>query len=56
MAADEDTQDAVRRILKERPPEELPSGAESRLQQRLDEEEPPARPVARTAGVRKKKR
>jgi hypothetical protein len=32
------TQDEVRRILKERPPEDLPSGSEARLRQRLDEE------------------
>jgi hypothetical protein len=54
MAADEDTQDAVRRILKERPPEDLPSGAEARLRHRLDKE-PPARPKTRPAAVRKKK-
>jgi hypothetical protein len=45
MAADDRaheraTQDAVRRILKERPPEDLPSGSEDRLRQRLDEERP----------------
>ena len=38
MAADDETQDAVRRVLKERPPEDLPSGSEARLRQRLDEE------------------
>jgi hypothetical protein len=38
MAADDETKDAVRRILKKRPPEDLPSGAEARLRQRLDEE------------------
>jgi hypothetical protein len=43
MAADDRareraTQDAVRRILKERPPEDLPSGSAERLHQRLDEE------------------
>jgi len=38
MAADEDTEDAVRRILKERAPEDLPSGAEARLRRRLDKE------------------
>ena len=54
MAADEDTQDAVRRILKERPPEDLPSGAEARLRQRLDKE-PPALQKKRTTGLRKKK-
>jgi hypothetical protein len=58
MAADDRareraTQDAVRRILKERPPEDLPSGSVERLHQRLDEELParalarPARTVAR---------
>lgn len=52
MAADDRareraTQDAVRRILKERPPEDLPSGAAERLRQRLDEERH-ARTVART--------
>lgn len=51
MAADDRareraTQDAVRRILKERPPEDLPSGSEARLRQRLDEERP-ARRVTR---------
>jgi hypothetical protein len=38
MAADDETQDAVRRILKKRPPEDLPSGADARLRQRLDVE------------------
>ena len=53
MAADEDTEDAVRRILKERPPEDLPSGAEARLRQRLNAERPaktverPAKPKAK---------
>jgi hypothetical protein len=51
MAADDRarehaTQDAVRRILKERPPEDLPAGSAARLRQRLDEERP-ARAVAR---------
>jgi len=57
MAADDDTQDAVRRILNERPPEDLPPGAEARLRQRLDQEPPPARRVAapRAARPRKKK-
>jgi hypothetical protein len=57
MAADDETQDAVRRILKERPPEDLPSGSEARLRRRLDEEKPPpsgARP-SRAAAARKKK-
>ena len=40
MAADDETQDAVRRILKERPPEDVPSGSEERLRQRLSEERP----------------
>jgi hypothetical protein len=48
MAADDETQDAVRRILKERPPEDLPSGSEKRLHQRLDEERR-ARALARPA-------
>jgi hypothetical protein len=59
MAADDRareraTQDAVRRILKERPPEDLPSGSEERLHQRLDEERSaravtrPTRTVTRT--------
>ena len=66
MAVDEDTQDAVRRILNERPPEDLPSGADARLRRRLDTEtldeqrldkEAPARPRTRQARttVRKKK-
>ena len=38
MAADDDTEDAVRRILQKRPPEDLPSGAETRLRRRLDKE------------------
>jgi len=51
MAADDRarepaTQDAVRRILKERPPEDLPSGSAERLRQRLGEERH-ARTVAR---------
>jgi hypothetical protein len=57
MAADDETQDAVRRILTERPAEELPSGAEARLRTRLDQEtspKPVARP-ARAATVKKKK-
>jgi hypothetical protein len=63
MADDDDAQNAVRRILKERPPEELPFGAEGRLRKRLDSERPAksaargARPTrtARTHTVRKKK-
>jgi hypothetical protein len=60
MAADDETQDAVRRILKERPPEKLPSRSEARLRQRLDEEQAaravtrPARPARKT--VQRKKR
>ena len=56
MAADDETQDAVRRILKERPPETLPPGSESRLRKRLDEE-PSARVVTRPTRktARKKK-
>jgi hypothetical protein len=57
MAADDEAQDAVRRILTERPPEELPSGAEARLRNRLDRETP-TKPVARSARattVQKKK-
>jgi hypothetical protein len=56
MAADDETQDAVRRILKKRPPEDLPSGSEARLRKRLDEEPPPTRatsPARKT--VRKNK-
>lgn len=55
MAADDETQDAVRRILQKRPPEDLPSGSEARLRKRLDAEPPPARaakPARKT--VRKK--
>ena len=53
MAADDRareraTQDAVHRILKERPPEDLPSGSAERLRQRLDEERP-ARTATRRA-------
>ena len=52
MAADDarerDTQDAVRRILKERPPEDLPSGADARLRQKLDDERPARRRPTRT--------
>ena len=60
MAADGETQDAVRRILKKRPPEDLPSGADARLRQRLDEEAAARRadrPVMRQAvpTARKKK-
>ena len=57
MGADDEKQDAVRRILTERPPEELPTGAEARLRKRLDQATP-AKPVtrpARTAAVKKKK-
>ena len=48
MAADDEPQDAVRRVLKERPPEDLPSGAEARLRQRLDEERPARSATRRT--------
>lgn len=53
MAADDETQDAVRRVLKDRPPEDLPSGSEARLRQRLDEERPARVATRRTrAAVR----
>jgi hypothetical protein len=65
MAADDETQDAVRRILKERLPEDLPSGSEKRLHQRLDEERPVravtrrtrtvARPTRKTVTKKKRK-
>lgn len=45
MAADEEDQDAVRRILQDRPPETLPKGAKTRLRKRLDEEAHAARQV-----------
>ena len=48
MAADEDDEDAVRRILQDRPPEKLPKGARTRLQKRLDAESR----AARTASAR----
>jgi hypothetical protein len=54
MADDDDAQNAVRRILKERPPEDLPSGAAARLKKRLDAERP-AKPATRTGIARKKK-
>jgi hypothetical protein len=38
MAADDDPQEDVRRILQKRPPEDLPEGAEERLRTRLDRE------------------
>jgi hypothetical protein len=47
MADDDETQDAVRRILKERPPEDLPSGSEARLRQRLDKERQTAKSAPR---------
>jgi hypothetical protein len=53
MAADDETQDAVRRILNKRPPEDLPSGSEARLRRRLDKE-PPARAVRRKTAREKK--
>jgi hypothetical protein len=56
MAADDETQDAVRRILQKRPPEDLPSGSHARLRKRLDDEPPPpraAKPASKPA--RKKK-
>lgn len=58
MAADEDDQDAVRRILQDRPPEKLPTGARARLKKRLDAEAaaaptPTARPVRKPVAVRK---
>jgi hypothetical protein len=60
MAADDRareraTQDAVRRILKERPPEDLPSGSEERLHQRLDEERPARTATRRTRTVTTRK-
>jgi hypothetical protein len=60
MAADDRareraTQDAVRRILKERPPEDLPSGSEERLRQRLDEERPARTATRRTRTVTTRK-
>lgn len=53
MAADDRareraTQDAVHRILKERPPEDLPSGSEERVRQRLDKERPARSATRRT--------
>jgi hypothetical protein len=55
MAADDETRDAVRRLLKDRPPEALPAGAEGRLRRRLDEEKPrrKAPPASRPAASRK---
>lgn len=58
MAADKDDQDAVRRILQDRPPEKLPTGARGRLKKRLDAEAPDARtpkarPVRKPAAVKK---
>ena len=46
MPADEDSQNTVRRVLKRRPPEHLPAGAEDRLRHRLDEERP-TKPLAK---------
>ena len=48
MATDDETQDAVRRVLKDRPPEDLPSGSEARLRQRLNEERPARTATRRT--------
>jgi hypothetical protein len=56
MPADDETQDAVRRALKRRPPENLPAGAQDRLRHRLDEErpqKPPAKGVKPGAKRRK---
>ena len=56
MAADDETQDAVRRVLKARPPEDLPSGSEERLRQRLNDERRPrtmTRPTPTTRSARK---
>ena len=49
MAADDDTQETVRRILQKRPPAPLPPGADDRLRQRLDREPPPQRARRKTA-------
>ena len=57
MPADDDTQDDVRRVLKRRPPEDLPAGAEDRLRHRLGEErpkKPPAKGVKPGAKRRRK--
>ena len=48
MAADDDAQDAVRRVLKDRPPEDLPPESEARLRQRLDDEQPARTATRRT--------
>jgi hypothetical protein len=55
MPADDETQDAVRRVLKRRPPEDLPAGAENRLRQRLDKERP-KKPLAKRVKTGAKKR
>jgi hypothetical protein len=58
MAADDDTQGAIRRILKERPPEKLPSGSKARLRKRIDEEQAgqtATRPTRKTVPTKKQK-
>jgi hypothetical protein len=56
MPADDDSQDAVRRVLKRRPPEHLPSGAENRLRHRLDEAQPKKPPAKRVTPGAKRRR
>ena len=56
MPADDDSQDAVRRVLKRRPPERLPAGAEDRLRHRLDEERPKKSPAKRVKPGAKRRR
>lgn len=56
MPTDDPTQDAVRRVLKRRPPEKLPAGAEDRLRQRLDEEQPKKPPAKRVKPGAKRRR
>jgi hypothetical protein len=57
MAADDEAQDAVRRILQKRPPEGLPPGSRARLRKRLDQEPPPsaASPAGKTGRKKKSK-
>lgn len=56
MPADDNTQDAVRRVLKRRPPEDLPAAAEDRLRHRLDEEQPKKPPAKRVTPAAKRHR
>jgi hypothetical protein len=56
-ACEHAAQDAVRRILKDRRPEKLPSGSKARLRKRIDDEQAArtaTRPTRKTVAKKKK--